>query len=64
VHAIFLLEILKGKYHSEDLGVDVNIIGECLLGKECANLCTRYMWLMIGFCEYCNEYFGFIKGGK
>jgi hypothetical protein len=30
---IYMFEILKGKAHSEDLGVDGNIILEWILGK-------------------------------
>jgi hypothetical protein len=33
MRTIFLLENLKGRYHSEDLGVDGKIISECMLGK-------------------------------
>jgi hypothetical protein len=33
MHKIFWLENLKGKDHSEDLGIDGRIISELLLGK-------------------------------
>jgi hypothetical protein len=33
MHTVFCLENLKGKDHSEDLGIDGKIILECILGK-------------------------------
>jgi len=35
MHTVFWLENLKGRGHSEDLGVDGGIVLECILGKWC-----------------------------
>jgi len=42
MHTQFLLENLKGRDHSEDLGVDVRIIVEWMLGKEGRKLWTGW----------------------
>jgi hypothetical protein len=39
---------LKGRDHSEDLGVDRKIILEWVLGKYGAKLWTQFIWLRIG----------------
>jgi hypothetical protein len=41
------LENLKGREHSEDLGVDGMML-ECILGKYGRNVWTGCMWLKIG----------------
>jgi hypothetical protein len=49
---------LKGRHHSEDVGVDEKIILEWLLGKQGEKLWTRFIWLRIGTvadsCEHDN----------
>jgi hypothetical protein len=42
------LENLKGKDHSEDLGVDRNIILKLILGKQGEKLWTGCIWLRAG----------------
>jgi len=41
-------ENLKGKDHSEDLGVDGKIILEWILGKLGKKACTGFIWLRMG----------------
>jgi hypothetical protein len=43
----FLSEKLKGRYHSEDLGIDGKIILEWALGKQSGKLWTGCIWLRI-----------------
>jgi hypothetical protein len=38
---------LKGRDHSEDLGVDGRIILELILGKQGGNLWSGFIWLRI-----------------
>jgi len=40
MHTIVWLKILKGREHSEDLGVDGMLILESILGKESRKLWT------------------------
>jgi hypothetical protein len=42
-HTKFWSEILRGRDHAEDLGVDERIILECISGKQCERV-----WLKIG----------------
>jgi hypothetical protein len=39
---------MKGIIHSEDLGVDGNIILEWILGKQGGKLWTGFIWLRMG----------------
>jgi hypothetical protein len=39
---------LKGRDHSEELGVDGMIILEWILGEKARLLWTRFVWLRIG----------------
>jgi hypothetical protein len=59
---IFWLEKLKGRDHSEDLGVDGRIILEWILGKYNGRVWTRVFWLRTGtsggFSEHGNETLG------
>jgi hypothetical protein len=48
MHIIFWLEYLKGRDHSEDLGVNGSIILDCLLRKYGGKLWIEYIWLRIG----------------
>jgi len=68
VHIIFWLENLKGRDHSEDLGVVGSIMLELMLGKYSGKVWTGCMWLRIGFsagcCERGNEPSGSIKSGE
>jgi hypothetical protein len=48
MHTKFLLENLKGRDHSKDLGVDGKILLEWNLEKECGNLWTEFIWLSTG----------------
>jgi hypothetical protein len=48
MYTIFLLENLKGRDHSEDLGVNGRIIFECILGKQGGKVWTEFIWLRIG----------------
>jgi hypothetical protein len=42
------LKNLKGREHSEDLGVDGRIILEWMLGEEVGVSWTVFIWLRIG----------------
>jgi len=44
----FWLEILKGRDHSKDLGVDGKIIVKWSLGMNGMKLWTVFVWLRIG----------------
>jgi hypothetical protein len=46
--AEFWLENLKGKYHSEDLGLDERMILKSMLEKQCSMLWTGFFWLRMG----------------
>jgi hypothetical protein len=39
---------MKGRDHSENIGVDVRIILEWILGKQGEKVWTGYIWLRIG----------------
>jgi len=43
----FLSGSLKGRDHSEDLGIDGKIILECILGEWCGKVWTVLIWLRI-----------------
>jgi hypothetical protein len=45
MHTIFWLENPKCRDHSEDLGLDVNVILERILGKYCGNKWVIFMCL-------------------
>jgi hypothetical protein len=45
---IFWLESMKGIDHLKNEGVDGKIILESILGKECGNVWTGFIWLRIG----------------
>jgi hypothetical protein len=47
MHTKFWLGNLKGKVHSEYLGVDGRIIPEWILGKWGEKLWTGFIWLRI-----------------
>jgi hypothetical protein len=47
MHTDFWLNNLKGRDHSEDLGVDEKIILEWILGKRIGKVWTRFIWLRI-----------------
>jgi hypothetical protein len=42
-----MLENLKGRDHSEDLGVDGRIILKCILGKQRLGMSIGFTWLRI-----------------
>jgi hypothetical protein len=48
MHKIFWLENLKGRDHLEDVGTDGNIIPEEILGKQCREVWTGFIWFRIG----------------
>jgi hypothetical protein len=48
MHKIFWLGNLKGRDHSEDLGVDGNIKLERLLRKQSGKVTNGCIWLRIG----------------
>jgi hypothetical protein len=48
MHTIYWLENLKGRDHSEDLGIDGKIILEWILGKQGGEVWTGFIWLRIG----------------
>jgi hypothetical protein len=68
MHTKFSLENLKGRDHSEDLGVDGKIILEWTLGKWGGKVLPGCIWLRIGtaggYCELGNEPSGSIKGSE
>jgi hypothetical protein len=39
---------LKGKYHSDELGVDGRMILDWILGKQGGKVWTGFIWLRIG----------------
>jgi hypothetical protein len=45
---MFRLDDLKGRDHSEDLGVDGEIISGWILGKSGGKVWTGFIWLRIG----------------
>jgi hypothetical protein len=47
-NALFWSENLKGRDHSEDLGVDGRVIFEWILGKSSGKMWTGFIWLRIG----------------
>jgi len=47
MHTIFWLEGLKGRHHSEDLGVDGRIILEWILGKQDRKIWIALIWFRI-----------------
>jgi hypothetical protein len=48
MHTIFWLENVKGRDHSEDIGVDGRIILEWTLGKQGTKVWNGCIWLRIG----------------
>jgi hypothetical protein len=42
------LRRLKGRDHSEDLGVDGRIIIKWILGKQVGRVWIKFIWLQIG----------------
>jgi hypothetical protein len=48
MHAVVLLENLKGRDHLEGLHVDGKILLEWIFGKCCETLLARCIWLRIG----------------
>jgi hypothetical protein len=48
MHTVFWLENLKGRDHSEDLGVDGRIILEWILGKYGEKVWDGCIWIRIG----------------
>jgi len=48
MHTILWLQNLKGRELFEDLGVDVRIILELILGKEGREVWIGFIWLSIG----------------
>jgi hypothetical protein len=61
------LDILKGRYHSENLGIDGRIILKWILEKSDGKVWTGFVWSKTGSsggsCEHINEPSGYIKGG-
>jgi hypothetical protein len=64
---VFWLETLKGRDHSEDLGINRRII-LWILRKYGGKMWTGCIWLgkglVAGCCEHCNEPSGSIKAGS
>jgi hypothetical protein len=48
MHTIFWSDKLKGRDYSEDPGVDIKIILDWIMEKECGNVWTGFSWLRIG----------------
>jgi hypothetical protein len=48
MHTKFWFEILKGRDHSEDLGVDGRIMLEWILRNQAGKVWTGCIWLRIG----------------
>jgi hypothetical protein len=48
MHTILWLQNLKGRELFEDLGVDVRIILELILGKEGREVWIGFIWLRVG----------------
>jgi hypothetical protein len=48
IHTKFWSENLKGRDHSEDLGVDGRIMMKCMLGKQDEKVWTGFIWLKVG----------------
>jgi hypothetical protein len=61
----FPMEILKGRDHSENTGIDEDIILKQILRKEDGRMRIRFMFLRIrpvaDSCEHDNEHSGFIN---
>jgi hypothetical protein len=47
IHTIFWLENLKGRDHSEDVGIDEKT-SEWIIGKKHGKVWTGFIWLGIG----------------
>jgi hypothetical protein len=50
------LGILKGRDHSEDLGIDGRIILKLILEKHSVRLWAGFIWLRIGSMVSCCEH--------
>jgi hypothetical protein len=61
----FWLESLKGRDHSEDLGVNERTTLKCILGKYVERVWIEFIWLSTGIgggsYEFGNKYSGSIK---
>jgi hypothetical protein len=68
MHALFWFENLKGRDHSEELGVDGRKLLERIVGRYDGKVRTGCIWLNDGpvasSCEGGNELSGSIKGGE
>jgi hypothetical protein len=64
MHTKFWPENVKERDHFEDLGVDVKIILEWILGKYGWEGVVWIQWSVAGCCEHGNETSGSIKGGE
>jgi len=62
IHIQFWSENLKGRAHSEHLGVDGRIILKWILKKWVPRMWTGSMWLRIGANEHSYEPSGSING--
>jgi hypothetical protein len=64
----FWLESLKGRDHSEDLGVDGNEILKCISGKQIWRMWIGLIWPRIakggGSCEHGNGHSDSIQCGE
>jgi len=68
MHRMFWLEYLKGRDHSENLGVDGKVILGWILRKYGRKVWTGFIWFrigpVVGCCEHGNEPSGSTKGGE
>jgi len=64
MHTKFWSEGLKGRYHSEEIGVEGKIMLEWSVGRCGLDASGSRQVPVVGYCEHGNEHSGSIKGGE